>query len=80
VAEHLSRWHEGLVTTKCGWCITEDHKHCKPSVTWEDKTWLCNCECRGKDPVVEEVVKTRKTRSDKGKKRGPRQPKESTDV
>jgi hypothetical protein len=58
------------MTTKCGWCITGHHSDCKPSVTYYDKTWHCTCECRGVTPTVTE--KTRKTRSDKGKKRGPR--------
>jgi hypothetical protein len=62
------------VTTKCGWCITGDHTDCKPSVTYYDKTWECSCDCRGKDPITE-VKKIRKTRSDKGKPRGPRKPK-----
>jgi hypothetical protein len=66
------------VTTKCGWCLTGDHKDCKPSITYFDKTWVCTCECRGTTPTLVEGKKPRKARSDKGVKRGPRKPKDTT--
>ena len=36
--------------TICGWCITGDHKKCKPTGSYEDKTWTCECADRKHQP------------------------------
>ena len=34
-------------TTKCGWCITGDHAHCRIQTNpWQGKTITCPCPCR----------------------------------
>ena len=40
----------GQVTTACGWCITNDHKDCKPFIEYEGKRWDCECLQRGHKP------------------------------
>lgn len=31
-------------TTKCGFCMTGDHKDCRPAIKYYDKVWYCTCE------------------------------------
>ena len=38
------------MTTACGWCITGDHDKCKPSGSYYDKTWTCECADRKHKP------------------------------
>jgi len=37
---------EAILTT-CGWCITGHHSECKPTGSYEGKTWTCECADRG---------------------------------
>ena len=30
----------------CGFCMTRHHENCKPKITYYDKVWICECECR----------------------------------
>ena len=32
-------------TTKCGWCITSDHDHCRGPIEYFGRTFECGCEC-----------------------------------
>jgi hypothetical protein len=42
----------------CGYCMTNFHASCKPSITYYDRTWTCDCNCQA------EVVGTDNSVSD----------------
>lgn len=40
-------------TSKCGWCIVNDHEHCNGYVKSYDTVWVCGCEgeqCGARSP------------------------------
>ena len=35
-----------MADRKCGYCMTGHHASCKPSITYYDRTWTCDCNCQ----------------------------------
>lgn len=45
----------------CGWCMTGDHKNCKPELVYPPKNWICGCkECKMSEYVPKVGVEVSK--------------------
>jgi hypothetical protein len=51
--------------TKFGWCCTGHHEHCKYGyIDWNQKEYVCDCECHGGDAPATNTVAIKKAKAE----------------